>query len=267
MSDHLVLFDMDGTLTPARGQMGDEIAKALMELLWVAEVGVVSGSDYNYLQEQMPQVFEDMLLNRIIILPCNGTKVYKHKDKIDDYEEIYFNNMEEHLGAEVMAGIMAIIFDLQKCLVKEKGLLIPLTGNFLELRGSMINWCPIGRNANTDQREQFRELDQETGLRVRFLGRLNRRLKRIDSRVTAVLGGNTSFDIYPSGWDKTYVLKHFDDYEKIWFVGDRCEEFGNDAALYDAIKPTGFAYKTRDPAQTLEIIESIVRRIADEKSH
>ena len=34
------------------------------------------------------------------------------------------------------------------------------------------------------------------------------------------LGGETSFDIYPIGWDKTYAMKHFKGY-KIYFIGSR----------------------------------------------
>ena len=35
------------------------------------------------------------------------------------------------------------------------GLDIPLSGHFIDYRRSMVNWCPIGRNANPKQRKQF----------------------------------------------------------------------------------------------------------------
>ena len=44
---------------------------------------------------------------------------------------------------------------------------IPLTGHFVSYRGSMINWSPIGRNANDDQRKRFVEYDtrkKDTGI-------------------------------------------------------------------------------------------------------
>ena len=46
------------------------------------------------------------------------------------------------------------------------------------------------------------------------------------------MGGDTSFDIYPEGWDKTYAFKNFKDYDKIYFVGDRCGPDGNDFEIF-----------------------------------
>ena len=36
--------------------------------------------------------------------------------------------------------------------------------------------------------------------------------------LTVALGGSTSFDIYPDGWNKTYGLKHYKD-KRVFFVG------------------------------------------------
>lgn len=262
MSKHLVLFDMDGTLTPARKKMTDDVADALSKLVKTAEVGVVTGSDIDYMKEQMPQVFDRLDLSTCKLLPCNGTKVYQIKEL--SYTQVYSNDMAKYLGKEVVAAIMAALFDLQRCLVKEKGLEIPLTGNFIEMRGSMINWCPIGRSANQEEREKFKALDHEIKLRERFLARLDKRLKKIDGRITSVLGGNTSFDIYPTGWDKTYALQHFNE-PTIWFVGDRCTGNGNDRAIYEAVLYYSRAYEVRDPEHTIEIIEEIIRRIENER--
>ena len=69
----------------------------------------------------------------------------------------------------------------------------------------MINWCPIGRNANDNDRQRFEEFDKtDNSFRMneikgfeKFLAKTN----RLD-RLTIKLGGETSFDIYPKGWDK-----------------------------------------------------------------
>ena len=49
---------------------------------------------------------------------------------------------------------------------------IPLTGHFVNCRGSMINWCPIGRNASTQEREVFKRLDKENNIRKAVLEEL-----------------------------------------------------------------------------------------------
>ena len=71
------------------------------------------------------------------------------------------------------------------------------------------------------------------------------------------LGGDTSIDIYPKGWDKTYALRHFSG-STVWFIGDRCTGAGNDKELYDALKKEERAFETSGPAKTVELIEELI---------
>jgi phosphomannomutase len=49
------------------------------------------------------------------------------------------------------------------------------------------------------------------------------REKFADYGLTYSIGGQISFDVFPTGWDKTYALKHVEDegFEKIHFFGDK----------------------------------------------
>ena len=77
------------------------------------------------------------------------------------------------------------------------------------------------------------------------------------------LGGSTSIDIHPTGWDKTHALRHTGDAD-VWFVGDKCMPGGNDASLYNALRQTGRSYATESPAQTRQIIaEKIIPAIEE----
>jgi len=67
------------------------------------------------------------------------------------------------------------------------------------------------------------------------------------------MGGDTSFDIFPTGWDKTYCLRHFPNY-KHYFVGDRCERTGNDWEIYETLRGVGRGFETTGPQQTSQII-------------
>ena len=81
-------------------------------------------------------------------------------------------------------------------------------------------------------------------------------LKKSEIDVIVKLGGNTSFDIYPCNWDKTYALNHFDPHEwDFWFVGDRCGVDGNDYEIFNLLKPKGRAFETGSPEETVEIID------------
>ena len=78
--------------------------------------------------------------------------------------------------------------------------------------------------------------------------------------VTVKLGGDTSFDVYPKGWDKSSILAEFSKEDEVYFVGDRCEDNGNDKEIFDAVNllKKGKAFKTQNPTNTIEIIENYI---------
>ena len=66
MSNKIVaLFDMDGTLTPVRKQMKQEMVDAINSLTQHCRVGIVTGSKYSYVVDQMPQLF-GLLHNNVL---------------------------------------------------------------------------------------------------------------------------------------------------------------------------------------------------------
>ena len=77
------------------------------------------------------------------------------------------------------------------------------------------------------------------------------------------LGGETSIDIFPTGWDKSYALRFFDGYD-IYFVGDRCFSGGNDFDIYKEMSH-GNGFKTSGPDETLKIIDELIRNIAKQQ--
>ena len=122
----------------------------------------------------------------------------------------------------------------------------------------MINWCPIGRNANDDDRSNFKVLDITEKIRYKYTQKLIDKLRETDIlNVTIKLGGDTSFDIYPNGWDKTFCLRHFERASgwTHWFVGDRCTELGNDYEIFCELNEHKRAWETSGPEETIEIID------------
>ena len=75
----VVLFDMDGTLTPPREKMNSNILKPLSELQKNGfEIAIVSGSDLDYIEEQCEILWDINNVDpyKIHFLPCNGTKYF-----------------------------------------------------------------------------------------------------------------------------------------------------------------------------------------------
>ena len=263
---HIVLFDMDGTLTPPREKFDKALFPLLRELSTYAEIGVVTGSDINYVRDQMsPLIRFSELRFKTHLLPCNGTKhYYPPQSPSEEYRLIHEKNMREYLGDACFRQLMMILSSAQETMCYTK---IPLTGHFISYRGSMVNWCPIGRNANKDQRKDFIEIDKSIfpSLRKREIDKLNYKINlRCRNKVTIKLGGETSFDIYPDGWDKTYALRHFPEHT-CWFVGDRCNEGGNDKEIYDHLSRDRRAFMTTDTKKTAIIIKKIIESIKNDQ--
>jgi len=256
-SKNIVLFDMDGTLTPPRMEFDRTLLEPLRELTQYAQIGIVTGSDFDYVNQQMGYVIKHSeLVYCMHILPCNGTKWYPPLYSLGDSHCLKHEaDMRLALGSDTYRKLMLILLEQQLHFAENN---IPLTGQFIQYRGSMINWCPIGRSATSEDRKRFVQHDKEKNQRLHYLNKVRRRLslQGLDKYITCTLGGDTSFDIYPTGWDKTYALRHFED-KGVWFVGDRCDKDGNDKQIYDALSTLGRSYKTDSIAKTKEIIETI----------
>jgi len=194
------------------------------------------------------------------LLPCNGTK-YLEPPKFanQDHNLVYDVSMVDELGGEKYRKLVKEIIDLQMEISDKQ---IPLSGHFIDYRGSMINWCPIGRKATKQQREEFKRIDSFHGLRNNALADLRSQLEwlEIEDSVVVKLGGDTSFDIYPTGWDKTYALKHFKGWD-VWFVGDRCCIDGNDYEIFNACGDQSFV--TYGPKKTSGIIQQIIHKLKE----
>lgn len=248
---NIFLFDMDGTLTPPRKPMGWDISAMLTDIQRSGdEIGIITGSDMDYVKQQCSLIFDMSPVNayELHFLPCNGTKYY-HNDRC-----VYEQDMKDVFTPLEWNSLIRDLLICQTNFVLAHN--IPLSSHFISFRGSMINWCPIGRTATHEQREQFVKYDKENNVREMFLEHLINNFIHNEYDLTIKLGGDTSFDIYPTGWDKTFPLEstdYFNDYQ-IYFVGDRCSAGGNDREIF--LHPRTTAKETSSPEHTIEIVKS-----------
>lgn len=266
MSKKIVFFDMDGTLTDPRKAAEKHIFDALLDLIEYAEIGIVSGSGYNYISEQLLIPLSKLndkysKLSSMYILPCNGTQLYV------DGNLSASTSMREHMGSEDFFKMMRILSKYQERFVEHAGSDFPFTGNFISNRDSMVNWCPIGRSASHEDRKYFSEFDKSRKLRENIAKKLKEDFKKEEIKLTVALGGSTSFDIYPPGWDKRYALKHFEKDSLFYFVGDKCNPGGNDYHIYEELKKENRAWETDSPEKTSSIIyEEIIPQLKESEN-
>ena len=267
--DCLVLFDMDGTLTEARKKADWSMVRPLRDLSNYAHIGIVTGSPMSYLKQQCSILWSDLgsvNIDCITLFPCNGTQSYNFSTEEKKWIANSSINMRDHIGDIRCHKIIREILSIQSGYADTHHEL-PLTGNFVSDRKSMINWCPVGRDADDKARLEFSKFDKKYNCRLTLKKDLEDALDYLDiPAVTCVLGGNTSIDIYPKGWDKTYVLRHIEDYKTVYFVGDRCTGYGNDRTLYEALEPGVTSFSTDSPSNTISIIKSITTKLGKESN-
>lgn len=236
-SKTLVLFDVDGTLTPARQKVSESMRFFLEKLKEKVDVGIVGGSD---LKKQKEQMGENIINEVKYSFSENGLVAYK------DGKLIGTTYLKDYLGEVNLKRIINF------CLNYISKLDIPIKrGTFIEYRSGMLNISPIGRNCSHEERNEFEKYDLENNIRKDFVKVLKEEFK--DLNLTYSIGGQISFDLFPNGWDKTYCLRYLEneDYDQIYFFGDKTYEGGNDYEIFIDERVLGNSVK--NPENTIEL--------------
>ena len=257
-----VLFDMDCTLTPARKKIETNMIRVLSRLLNLTKVGIVTGSGFNYIEDQLGSMWDSINcpnLNNLTLYPCNGTKHYEWNGM--KWVQKSDNNMMYHVGLGAFQELLRNVVKLQlKAMTNEELLGESLVfGHFTSNSGSLLNWCMIGRDATEKDRKIFEAIDEEKCVRTILKSELDFLLEASGStrgKFTTALGGKTSVDIYPIGWNKTFTLKNFYKGQDVYFIGDNCVKGGNDHEIYEEVLQNGLgAFQTSGPEETIKLIE------------
>jgi len=260
-SKRVFLFDLDGTLTEARKPASSSLGPILRDLSKIGRIVIVTGSDYSFIEEQLNSAWCYVPCSTVVLMPCNGTKKYV-------WNKAGFNSsfvlekelsMKGALGDEAYRKLVNYILKRQVKFIEKSEIAINCSGRFISYRGSMINWSPLGRDGCTQARESFISYDDKNLYRKKEIKKMKRFVNSMGIPVKISYGGDTSFDIFPLGWDKTLALKEIDN-EEVYFFGDRCKPGGNDYEIYEAVKKTGgFAYHVDSPEETMDILLKIIQ--------
>ena len=209
------MFDVDGTLTPARQRMKPSFRKFFLEWSKDKIYYLITGSDIKKTRAQVP---EKILDNSRGIFTCMGNVLHVKEEKI------YENKFEPP---------PRLLNHLNRFLQKTGYVL--RTGNHIESRPGMINFSIVGRNASHMQREGYYTYDCRVKEREKIAHFINENFK---DEIEASIGGKISVDIYPVGSHKGQAFQWI--HHKVGtprthykFFGDQAKPGGND---WDLIK-------------------------------
>ena len=119
----------------------------------------------------------------------------------------------------------------------------------MEFRNGMLNVSPIGRNCSQTERDNFEKYDKEARIREKMVKVLQTQFDEYN--LTYSIGGQISFDVFPSGWDKTFCLQFVEnDFDEIHFFGDKTQKGGNDHEIFSS--PRTIGHTVTSPEDTRE---------------
>ncbi|KXJ95432.1 eukaryotic phosphomannomutase [Microdochium bolleyi] len=246
----ICLFDVDGTLTPARLGVSPEMLATLQALRQKVAIGFVGGSDLVKQQEQLGAPGRPVTAMFDFCFSENGLTAYKLGQELPSNSFIKWIGEEQY--KKLVKFVLHYVADLD----------IPVKrGTFIEFRNGMVNISPIGRNASTAERNEYEAYDKQHKIRETMVEKLKQEFG--DLGLTFSIGGQISFDVFPTGWDKTYCLGHLEaeakkggvEYTTIHFFGDKTFKGGNDWEIYEDSRTTG--HSVTGPEDTMKILKEL----------
>ena len=245
----LIVFDMDGTLTPSKGPMGHDMARLLERLLKRKTVAVIGGGRYEQFQRQFigRAKFPKGLMAKLTLFPTSAAAFYRWQ-----------NGWEKMYARELSAPAKRKTFAAFKHVFREAGYKHPrkVYGQLIEDRGTQITFSAVGQKAPL--RVKMRWHGEHDTLRKRLARLLAKKLPALEVR----LGGLTSIDITEKGIDKAYGIRQIKkalgvDSGDMLFIGDGIFPGGNDYAVVR----TGVEYvKVRGPEETKKVIRFLLAK-------
>lgn len=240
----LYLFDVDGTLTKSRGVIEPELYKFLLtKVKSLYTLGIVGGSDFSKIAEQLNGA--DMIDKFDFVFAENGLVAFKYG------KELARENIQKFMGDNVLQEfINYTLYYLSTINLPVK------RGTFVEFRSGMLNISPIGRSCSQEERDAFEIYDKEHQIRKTMIEALEKKFP--DIGFTYSIGGQISFDVFPTGWDKTYCLQHLKDegFDEVHFFGDKTEKGGNDYEIYNDERVIG--HKVTGPSDTKKLLDKLL---------
>lgn len=228
----IALFDVDGTLTIPRGEITAPMMEFIKELSKKITVGIVGGSD-------LPKQEEQLGKGIVSVFPYNfsqnGLVAYKNGELLE------LQTISKFLGED---NVKKIVNWVLKYLADVD---IPIKrGTFIEFRSGMFNISPIGRNCSREERNDYEKFDLEHKIRENMIEAMKKEFG--DLNLTYSIGGQISFDCFPTGWDKTYCLKFVkdEDFDEVHFFGDKTFEGGNDYEIFSHDRTVGHTVTSPD---------------------
>jgi phosphomannomutase len=201
------IFDVDGTLTPSRGEIDHDFAVFFSTFCAENNVYLVTGSDRDKTIEQIGEEIYSLCKR---VYNCSGCDVWEGSTNIRSSHWILPEDAHEWLSVKLTESPFTI-----------------RAGLHFEHRPGMVNYSIVGRKANLEERARYVAYDTFEDERNKIAKSFNKLFPELEARP----GGETGIDIAPKGYNKSQILDDFKHNDELHFFGDRMDKAGNDYPL------------------------------------
>lgn len=251
----LIVFDLDGTLTPSKSNMEPDISRVLAALLAKKRVAVIGGGDWGQFRRQFLKSLHCSrgLLPNLFLFPTTATAFYRYRD---GWKKVYAHTLSQDQKRDIRKAIKAVSEEIHYVPPRK------IYGKTLEDRGSQMSYSFLGQQVvamlgkkGIALKEEWRR--ENTPIKLKMAKLLAKRLPQLEVHAA----GFTTIDITKKGIDKAYGVRQIEKYlhipiRRMVFVGDALFRGGNDAAA----KKTGVeCIAVRGPKDTKRIIKEILK--------
>lgn len=254
LSKKLIVFDLDGTLTPSKSKIDAVMGGLLAHLLAKNKVAIIGGGKYALFKTQLLAEFKcpKDLLKNLFLFPTTSTSFYRYRD---GWEKIYALELSKAERARIKSAFNEA-FKIIGYKKPEK-----TYGRVIEDRRTQVTFSALGQDVAKVLDEKGVELkkkwrDENTPLKLKLAKVLQKLLPKFEVRAA----GYTSVDVTRKGIDKAYGLRQIEKHlgvkiKDMLFVGDAIFPGGND---YAAVR-TGVDYvKVGGPEEAKKVIKFLL---------
>ena len=241
-----ILFDLDETLAQSKQPIAPDMAVLLTALLTRVPVGIISGSKYDILIQNVAEKLRSDTRYNLYLLPTCGASLHYWDGEMyrTVYEELLTRAEEEEIQRalhEAMAETGVI------------DLTVPSHGERIECRGCQVTLSALGQVAPLEHKQAW---DPDRVKRPILRDAIARRLPAFDVKT----GGSTSIDVTKPGINKAYGVRKFAEHlslsiPDLLYIGDALFPGGND----EVVRETGIPVReTTGPSMTADIIREVL---------
>ncbi len=253
----LVVFDLDGTLTPSKSPLEPRMSRMLTALLKEKKVAVIGGGSYEQFINQFLNHLScpPSLAQNLFIFPTTSMAFYRYEGR--HWKMVYRKVLKESEKKKILRAFNEVYKEVKYVPPKK------VWGETIEDRATQMSFSPLGQKIVDELgskkgialKEKWKK--ENDPLRLKMVKLLGKKLR--DFEVSA--GGITTIDVTKKGIDKAYGVRQIEKVLKISikdmvFIGDALYPGGNDAAA----KKTGVqTIAVKGPKDTIAIIKKILK--------